>query len=145
MKYFCALFLLLSTSVFAEIYKWTDANGNVHFGDNPDNKQKATELNIDVESRSGVTHSSGRNKHRDLLLKQSAEARAEKAEKKKKYREKIKKMKRKCALARDNLRQHTQASGVYKVNSKGERQYYSNEQRAKSEKRLRRSIKKYCK
>jgi len=136
---------MLSPQAFSEIYKWTDAEGNVYFGDNPNNKDKATELNINTESRSGVTHSSGRNKHRDLLLKQSAEARAEKAEKKKKYQEKRKRMKRKCVLARGHLKQHIRASGVYKVNSKGERQYYSNKERAKSEKRLRSSINKYCK
>jgi hypothetical protein len=144
MKYFFSLFFLLSAPAFSEIYKWTDAEGNVHFGDNPNNKEQATELKINTDARSGVTHSSGRNKYRDLLLKQSAEARAEKAEKKKEYQAKRKKMKRRCSLARDHLKRHMRASGIYKINPKGERQYYSNKERAKSEKRLRRSIKKYC-
>jgi len=144
MKFFFALLLFCSTSVFSEIYQWTDEDGNVHFGDNPNNKEKATELNIDTESRSGVTHSSGRNEDRDRLLKNRAEDRAEKAEKKEKYEAKKKKMRRKCLLAKDRLNQHLRASAIYKVDTKGERKYYSAKERAKSEKRLRKSISKYC-
>jgi len=144
MKFFLALLLLCATSAFAEIYKWTDENGNVHFGDNPNNKEKATELKIDTESRTGVTHSSGRNKDRDRLLKNRAEERVEKAKKKKKYEAKKKRMRRKCLLAKDGLDQHLRASAIYKVDSKGERKYYSTKQRAKSLKRLQKSISKYC-
>ena len=144
MKFLFALLLLCSTSAFAEIYQWTDENGNVHFGDNPQNKEKATELNIDTESRSGVTHSSGRDKDRDRLLKNRAEERAEKAEKKKKYEAKKKKMRRNCLVSKDRLKQHLRASAIYKVDTKGERKYYSSRERAKSEKRLRKSISKYC-
>jgi len=121
MKFFFALLLFCSTSAFAEIYKWTDKDGNVHFGDNPQSEENATELNINTDARSGVTHSSGRDKDRDRLLKNRAEERAEKAEKKKKYEAKKKKMRRKCLLAN-----------------------YSSKQRAKSEKRLRKSISRYC-
>ncbi len=144
MKFIFALLFLCSTSTFAEIYKWTDENGNVHFGDNPNNKEKATKLKIDTESRTGVTHSSGRDKDRDRLLKNRAEERAEKAEKKEKYKAKKKKMRRKCLLAKDRLDQHLRASAIYKVDSKGERKYYSANQRDKSLKRLRKSISKYC-
>ncbi len=144
MKLFFAFLLLFATSALAEIYKWMDENGNVHFGDNPDNKEKATQLKINTESKSGVTHSSGRDKDRDRLLKNRAEERVEKAEKKKKYKVKKKKMRRKCLLAKGRLDQHLRASAIYKVDSKGERKYYSAKQRAKSEKRLRKSISQYC-
>ena len=144
MRFLFTLLLLCSASASAEIYKWTDKDGNVHFGDNPNNKEKATELSIDTESKSGVTHSSGRDKDRDRLLKKRAEKRAEKAEKKKEYEAKKKKMRRKCLLAKDRLDQHLRANAIYRVDKKGDRKYYSAKQRAKSEARLRKSISRYC-
>jgi len=131
-------------SAYGEIYKWTDESGNVHFGDNPKNKEEATELIINIDSKTGVTHSSGRNKDRDYILKKREQERAEKAKKKKKFLAEKKKMKRKCLAASDRLKRYTRASSVFIVDKKGERRYYSSEERAKSEQRLRKSIKRYC-
>lgn len=36
--------LALSPSAFAEIYKWTDANGNVHFSDRANSNAKTVDI-----------------------------------------------------------------------------------------------------
>ena len=38
--------VLFATPLSAEIYKWTDAQGNVHFGERPPNKNSAQEIKV---------------------------------------------------------------------------------------------------
>jgi len=44
----CILFLFISSCCYAEIYKWTDANGQIHYSDNKKDigKSKAKEFKI---------------------------------------------------------------------------------------------------
>lgn len=60
-----ALLLLASVSVHAEVYKWTDENGKVHFGDRAPAEKKAeaidealNKINIDHGSSSAASTSS---------------------------------------------------------------------------------------
>lgn len=62
------LFLFMALPVNAGVYKWTDEQGNVHYGDKPVNQEKATELQINSNVNTGVTHSAGDNKERDRML-----------------------------------------------------------------------------
>lgn len=41
---------------FAEIYKWTDENGNVHFGDSPKEETKAEKVVVEVNSYEHVSY-----------------------------------------------------------------------------------------
>ena len=69
MNKFVFILLLIVAPVSAGIYKWTDSDGNVHFGDRPAEIDSATELNIRIDKNTGVTNSSGRQKEREYLLK----------------------------------------------------------------------------
>ena len=40
----------LSTSAFAEIYKWVDSNGKTHFTDNPPEQATVTKLDLQINS-----------------------------------------------------------------------------------------------
>ncbi|HHJ35083.1 MAG TPA: DUF4124 domain-containing protein [Gammaproteobacteria bacterium] len=144
MNYFIVLFLFMVTSVHAEIYKWTDKEGKIHFGDSPADVESATRLKINTESRSGITHSSGNDKERARMAKELEADRKERSDKREKYRAKKKKYKRKCLLAKDRLVQYQSASGVYTLDAKGERRFYSFEQRAKREKQIKKAIARYC-
>lgn len=44
MKLFLALFVLIGSIANAEIYKWTDENGQVHFGDKPKANAETVEI-----------------------------------------------------------------------------------------------------
>lgn len=51
-----ALIATLPLICSAEIYRWTDENGRVHFGDKPKDKDKAELLSIKVNSYESVSY-----------------------------------------------------------------------------------------
>lgn len=50
MKKLVLILLLLSASTIAEVYKWTDENGRVHYGDNPVKGVAAQEVTTKINS-----------------------------------------------------------------------------------------------
>lgn len=48
------LFLMGSFAAHAEIHKWVDENGKIHYGDHPPESNKVEQLEISVESFSSV-------------------------------------------------------------------------------------------
>ncbi|MFC1750414.1 glutaredoxin domain-containing protein [Pseudomonadota bacterium] len=48
-----ALSLLAAIPAHAQVYKWTDSNGKVHFGDRKPSSEKAEAVNVKVTPRSG--------------------------------------------------------------------------------------------
>lgn len=57
MKYFFWIFCLFFVSLFAsaDIYKWVDEKGRVHYGDKPTEKEK--KVAVDISSYESVTYS----------------------------------------------------------------------------------------
>jgi len=144
MKIFATFLLLIVSAVNAGIYKWTDKNGNIHYSDHPVNQDKATELNLDIESGAGIANSAGDNRERDLVIQELEEDRKARAKKRQEKRIRQKKKQKRCARSKDNLRQYQNASAIYKLNSKGDRVYYSKEERKAREKKLNQLIVKNC-
>ncbi|HIQ15779.1 MAG TPA: DUF4124 domain-containing protein [Leucothrix sp.] len=87
-------FSLASTS-FAEIYKWTDKKGQVHYTQNPGPGNKADQL-VDMKSQQMTRKSDSAN---NAELAQEKERQKEKAAKN--YKEKLNKF---CAQQRKNLK-----------------------------------------
>jgi hypothetical protein len=149
---FCGLFFApIFThigSANAGVYKWTDKDGNVHYGDQPVLQQTATELdintNINTKADSGFSVSADKKKARDQLLEEFKEDREARNKKRNDKRIAKKKIRKQCARARDSLKRYREASGVYKLNKKGERVFYSKEARAKKERAYNKAIKKHC-
>ena len=50
-----ALVILPFASALAEIYQWTDAQGQTHFGDRPPASSKAKKVQIEINSYESVT------------------------------------------------------------------------------------------
>ena len=113
-----------TSDAFAGIYKWVDADGNMHFSDcppEPDEKCQVEELAVDT----GPALSE---QEMQELSERRAEWRAELDERSQAKREEQKKQRREqretraqqaefdqlqCALARDNLQQLLRAEPVY--------------------------------
>lgn len=55
---FLLLFLLgvLSAHSFAGIYKWTDDNGRIHFGDSPPQPEKSQKVTVTVNTYTSVSY-----------------------------------------------------------------------------------------
>jgi glutaredoxin len=56
MRYLFIILLIVPFSGFSEIYKWTDENGNVHFGDSPKENDKAEKVVVEVNSYENITY-----------------------------------------------------------------------------------------
>lgn len=56
MRFLLVGLLLLASLASAEIYTWTDGNGRVHYGDNPDKSVAAQEISIEVNSYKNVSY-----------------------------------------------------------------------------------------
>jgi len=54
-KYLLIILCVLASAAFAEVYKWTDANGRVHYGDNPKEGDNAEQVKLQINSYEAVT------------------------------------------------------------------------------------------
>ena len=144
MKKHIIFFVLAISPVNAGIYKWTDKNGNVHFGDRPANQDTATELNIQTDNATGFTNSSGNKKEREYLLKKIEEEKKTDAEQRKKLASEDKKRRDLCNDYRSRLQTHIQYNRTYTVAADGERTYLNDKQRADRKNKLSKGITKYC-
>jgi len=140
---FISILIFVSTAE-AGFYKWTDKDGLVHYSDKPIDAETATEMIIDTESRTGFTNSSGDTKERDRMSRELEDDRKERADDREKKRQEQYGLRKKCARAKDDLRQYRNAGSVYKLNSKGERVFYSKQERNSREQKYNRRVLKYC-
>ena len=102
--------LLISISFVVDaaagIYRWTDENGNVHFGDKPVDAGSATELKIDASRKSGITNSSVNKFEREYLLKKIEEEKQEQAEARSKRLAERKQRRVKCNALKSDYQAH---------------------------------------
>ncbi len=144
MKRISFVLVFITTTVNAGVYKWTDENGNVHFGDRPANKNEATELIYDTESKSGITNSSGNNKERARMTKELENDRKERESNREERQVKKKKKQKRCKKAKKNVHFYQKTNRIYKYNSNGERIYYSDKDREVKIKKYKNQVAKYC-
>jgi hypothetical protein len=129
------------------IYKWTDARGQVHYGEAPPEDAPAAEVTVKTAPVSGdspppaTDHSAATKK----LLDTFQEERANKEEAEARHAKEEEKRKRNCAIARDNLRQYKDANELYTLDKKGERQILDASQHAAALRQAEAEVAKYCK
>ena len=141
-----ALLVSLSfvTDLTAGIYRWTDENGNVHFGDKPVDATSATELKIDTSKKSGITNSSGNQSERDYLLKKIEEEKQAEAEARSKHLSEKKERRARCNALKSEYQGHIQSNRSYRMRPDGERIYLSDAERTARNNNLKKSISRYC-
>ena len=145
---------LFAVPALAEMYKWTDANGQVHFGDKPPaGSRNAVNLspppvNIDssrpAEPKAAPDNSSRqlmeRQKRLSDIIKQEAEEReaaAQQAEKEKAERQ------RNCGMLR-GYQKAMNGVPIYNLDEKGERIYLTDQQRSELESDINNRIGENC-
>lgn len=137
--------LVMCFSVNAEIYKWVDENGIVHYGDKQTPQDDAVELNVQTESTGGNTiDDAGREEKRQRLLEAMEEDRLEKKEQREKDKAELERKRKRCLWLKDKLKRTQSAGGIYRLDKQGKRVFMSSEQRKKSEQKLRNKIQKAC-
>ena len=132
---FVALAIVISTSAFAdEIYKWTDDDGNVHYGDRPSgedseeklqftyNRTNAEALDNRVAAQRGAEESRQEARMQAAEQRQAAEAERVAAEE----------QQARCEASRAQVESMRAAPRVYREGPEGEREYLDDVQRAES-------------
>ncbi|MGW8229274.1 MAG: DUF4124 domain-containing protein [Gammaproteobacteria bacterium] len=143
-------FICLVTPLQAEIYKWTDEQGRVHFSDKPaDNDTPPYPLRIPAAASGGTpdggtpTDAERRIKQRKLMESLETE-RLEKEQAAAKQRQQRAMRDRKCQYARAELRASKEANLIYDYDAKGNKVYLNETQKQKYFESKYAAVQKWC-
>ncbi|WP_044873663.1 DUF4124 domain-containing protein [Pseudomonas sp. LFM046] len=132
--------LLVPALAGAEIYRWTDAQGQVHFSETP--RQGAEQVIVkpqvierdqatrDREARTAKVFDARREEHK-VAASEAAQARAE--------------QQKRCSEYREQQEQLNHSGSFYHLDQRGERQYYTDEQVEAFRRQLAERVARECK
>jgi len=138
--------LLASATVnAAKVYKWTDANGQVHFSQFPPEQQKQAE-SVDIKTTRGDAEAS-RNELNALRskLKEDIDSRNKRKEEAEEQKKKDAIMAENCKRSRERLAMLKNGGRFYKTKADGEREWYDEKQTQKEIAAAQADVKEYCK
>ena len=155
-KFLLTLLMLSSANAIAGLSKWVDADGKVHYSDQPpppNVKAKTLRVTSDVAaptSASGVAAASApaapkTTAELEAELKKAQQAKKEAADKAAKEQARIEAEKANCAAAQQNLRTLQDGVRITEIDAKGERSYLGDEQRRQRMEKAQQDVKAYCK
>lgn len=132
----------------AKVYKWTDANGKVHYGERPPAGAEAESLRIKSKDNAAdaAPASAGERRARQRKLLKAFEAdRKEREADKAKARKQDAKREQACARMKQYIDQEAQAKYLYRKDAKtGEKIPVSDEERAAHMSNIRKQYNKSC-
>ena len=143
------LILIAAGSVGAnEIYKWTDEDGNVHYGDRPTGEMPANAEMLAIASRrtdpEAVAESVAARQERDAARAEARSAREEAERKAADEREAAEQQAAKCAEYRARLETYVTSRRLYKLDDSGERVYLDDAQMQQARSDLQKRIEETC-
>ena len=138
--------LLLAGAASAEVYRWTDDKGEVHYSDRPAAAAEATR--VEIHSKSAAESSAGkpqgyadrelefrkRQLDKEKQEKKQGEAAAEQEQKQ-----------QNCATARNNLRTLQESGRVVSYDEKGERRFMGDSERETAIAKASKDAEQWCK
>lgn len=125
------------------IYKWTDAQGRLHFGDRPPGE--ASSATIAPPAPSTAPAEAERAARQQRLLDMYRDERLEKAEREAKQKADEEDRRRRCAHARDRLDRYERSPRIYDPQPNGERRYLSDGERDAEIRTARNEVARLCK
>ena len=138
--------LLLSVSAAAGVYKWVDAQGNVHYSDKPQG-QAAEKVHIESRPTDPARVSAERQASQEQAqqhTEQREELRQAKKEQKTEAADEARKNAANCTKARERRERYQTAHRLYKPLPDGERQYLSDEEIDKARADADAEVAKWC-
>ncbi len=133
---------VMAGTVSAGVYKWTDAQGNVHYGDRRP-AGAAEEIDLPEAAPVPAPAQTDREQTRQRMLDSYREDREKKKQAAEEHKRQRKELEARCTEARDRLRTY-QESSLYDLLPNGERRFLSQGERAKAIADLEQDIKRYC-
>ena len=144
-----AIGLVVSAGADAGMYKWTDAQGNVHYGERPPPGMESEKMGV-PPSPKGADVDSSRDRWDNILERQQRADELRREDKERKQQEKAEQQqheanrKKACAAAHYDLEVLRAQVPVYEYDDKGERVYFDEETRAGEIARLEQFIAEQC-
>lgn len=136
---------LVSSPASAEIRKWVDEDGQVHYEDAPKGAGGARQSATEEDSGQGLTPERERlQKQKRLLEAMESERSARRQEKEKADKERREAAAR-CEAARHELSRRRNAGYLYRKGKDGEREVFTDEEHAGSIAEAEAAVKKSCK
>ena len=154
-KFLLILLMLASANTFAAVSKWVDAQGRVHYSDQPPPGAKAETLRpaSDTDGAAGTSGAAAASApaapktiaEREAELRKAQQAKQAAADKaaQKQAQEEVRKAN--CATAQQNLRTLQEGIRIIEVNANGERSYLDDKQRQQRIEKAQQEISNLCK
>ncbi len=142
------VFLLSATPVNAELYKWVDEQGKVHYSDQPASGKTKSEAILEIPNQPTTSTSTASSKtwqEKELEYKKRQSSAAEAEAKKQKDAQDEKTKRENCANAKQNLSQLESIAPAYTYDEKTGRSYLNPTQRAEAIEKARKSVTEWCK
>lgn len=136
----CALSWAHASSFAAEVYKWTDADGDVHFGDHP---PSAGAEQITVRSGNGMADP-GRQERTRRLLEEFESERAEQAEQDAALAQAEAQRAAACADARNRNFEYQNSGYLYEWTADGQKRVLSDAEHRRARAEARAAVDKWC-
>jgi hypothetical protein len=150
-KFLLIILMLASANVFAEISKWVDGQGQVHYSDRPPPPEtRAETLHLtsgSADSTTGVSAPAAPKTiaEREAELRKAQQEKKAAAEKAAQKQATADALKASCATSQQNLRTLQEDIRMIEVNANGERSYMDDKQRQQRIAKAQQDISTYCK
>ena len=142
------ILMLCVTPVHAELYKWVDEQGKIHYSDQPSGAKTKSESKLDIPNQSSASTSPGGAKtwqEKDLEFKKRQASTSEKAEKEQKEAQDAKTKRENCDKAKLNLAQLESIAPVYTFDPTTGRRALNDAQRTEAIASAKKSVTEWCK
>jgi hypothetical protein len=137
---------LAACAAFGEgVYKWTDAQGRVHFGDRPPGGAASTGIAPPSAPAATPPTDAERASRQQRLLDMYRDERLEKEEREAKQKADEEERRRRCAYARDRLDRYQRSTRIYDPQPSGERRYLSDGERDAEIRTAQNEVARWCK
>lgn len=138
--------LLVSGTAFSsEIYKWTDENGNVHFGDRPAGEApERLTIASNPTNRTAVQEQNASRAEQRAEARQAKEEAAAAAPTKEEVQAAAAERTQKCATLRERMQKLVQSRRLYREDEAGERVYLDESETTAARAEVEQQIGEYC-
>ncbi len=139
--------LLSATPVNAELFKWVDEQGKVHYSDQPASGKTKSEATLEIPNRPATSTNPEAAKswqEKELEYKKRQASAAESEAKRQKEAQDAKTKRDNCEKAKQNLSQLESIAPAYTYDEKTGRSYMDATQRAAAIEKARKAVTEWC-
>jgi hypothetical protein len=134
----------LAAVAAAEVHRWTDAEGRVHYGDRPPAGSQSVPVTTGASPSQPVPSDAERLERQQRMLDAYRQEREEKQQAEARHKAEEAERERNCALARDALGRYERSGVIYEPQADGSRRYLSESERATEIRAAQGAVKRWC-